>query len=145
MRLCLVIMLLCLAVAGCGTLPDQSAAEEYIQKGSREWAESVATGDTSALERILADDFVGVDPQGNFYDKAKMLANTREAPKYFASNKIGRVTVRFFGHAAVAQGEERWVQHNGLTGRFVWTDTWVYRNGRWKIVAAQDASVKDSK
>lgn len=84
-------------VAGCSTLPDRIEAEAYIREGAKQWADSVATGDTSALERILADDFVGVDPQGNFYDKATMLANTRQAPKYFASNKIGKVTVRFFG------------------------------------------------
>jgi hypothetical protein len=23
-------------------------------------------------------------------------------------------------------------------GRFVWTDTWLQRNGRWQIVAAED-------
>lgn len=132
-----------LNVMGCATLPNLADAEAYIREGAKQWAESVASGDTSALERILADDFMGVDPQGNFYDKAKMIANTREAPKYFASNQIGKVTVRFFGTTAVAQGEESWVRRTGERGRFVWTDTWVYRNGRWQIVAAQDASVKD--
>jgi len=23
-------------------------------------------------------------------------------------------------------------------GRFVWTDTWIRRNGKWQIVAAED-------
>lgn len=91
----------------------------------------------------MADDFVGVDPQGNFYDKATMIANTRQTPKYFASNAIGKVTVRFYGNTAVAQGEENWVRHKGERGRFVWTDTWVYRSGALQIVAAQDASVRE--
>jgi hypothetical protein len=134
-----------IAIQGCASGPNLVDAEKYILESSKQWADSVATGDTAALERILADDFVGVDPQGNVYDKATMLANTREAPKYFASNKIGRVTVRFFGSTAVAQGEESWVRHRGeqLRGRFVWTDTWVYRLGKWQIVAAQDAIAKE--
>lgn len=129
--------------AGCASLPSQTESEQYIRDGAMQWAESVATGDTTVLERILAEDFVGVDPLGKFYDKATMITNTRDGPKYFASNKIGKVTVRFYGTTAVAQGEESWVKHRGEQGRFVWTDTWVYRNGKWQIVAAQDAAVKD--
>ena len=42
---------------------NQKEAERYILESERQWAESVATGDASAIERILADDFVGVDPK----------------------------------------------------------------------------------
>ncbi|MDQ3199926.1 MAG: nuclear transport factor 2 family protein [Verrucomicrobiota bacterium] len=113
-------------------------AERYIIEGARQWAESVATGDTRALERILADDFVGIDPKGRFYDKAKMIADTRDAPKYFVSNHLNEVKVRFYGDTAVAQGYETWERRSGERGRFVWTDTWVRRNGQWQIVAAED-------
>jgi ketosteroid isomerase-like protein len=115
-------------------------AERYIKESERQWAESVVTGDAALVERILAEDFVGVDPDGNFYDKAKMVAETREASKYFISNHLNEVKVRFFGDAAVAQGSESWVRRSGspLRGRFVWTDTWIRRNGKWQIVAAED-------
>ena len=34
---------------------------------------------------------------------------------------------------------ESWVRNKEpLRGRFVWTDTWVLRNGKWQIVAAED-------
>ncbi len=120
-------------------------AERYIKESEREWAESVASGDVRPIERILAEDFVGVDPDGSFYDKAKMLAETREAPKFFISNHLNEVKVRFYGDAAVAQGSETWVRRTGspLRGRFVWTDTWIRRNGRWQIVAAEDLIVPE--
>ena len=41
-------------------------------------------------------------------------------------------------NTAVAQGSESWVRRNGERGRFVWTDTWILRNDRWQIVAAED-------
>ena len=102
--------------------------------------ESVATGDSSVVERILADDFVGVDPKGHFYDKGKMVSDTREASKYFVSNHANEIKVRFYGDTALAQGDETWERRSGdpLRGRFVWTDTWVKRNGKWQIVAAED-------
>jgi hypothetical protein len=65
----------CFLFSTFSTLVGQEANEKdskrYILESERQWADSVATGDTGAAKRILADDFVGVDPEGNFYDKAK--------------------------------------------------------------------------
>jgi len=103
-----------------------------------QWAESVATGDTSAIERILADDFIGVDPKGRLYSKQEMINETRNAPKYFVSNRLNDVKLRLYGSTAIAQGSETWEKRSGEHGRFVWTDTWMRRNDRWQIVAAED-------
>ncbi len=118
--------------------PQQSSAEQYIREGAAQWAESVATGDTTAIERILADDFVGIDTKGDLYNKARAISNTRDSPRNFVSNHLDEVKIRFFGDTAVAQGSESWERRDGTRGRFIWTDTWVRRNGRWQIVAAQD-------
>jgi len=137
-RACITIA--CLAVCGCTQQRDMRDAERYIIESEHQWAESVATGDSSVVERILADDFIGVDPKGGSYNKAKMVSDTRDAPKYFVSNHANEVKVRFYGDTAVAQGDETWERRSGepLRGRFVWTDTWVRRNGKWQIVAAED-------
>src|SRR5438477_7561677 len=97
---------LCCMLCQCTQHDDQKEAERYISDSEREWAESVATGDTSVIERILADDFVGVAPKGRSYDKAKMISDTRESPKYFVSNHANKFRVRFYGDTAVAQGDE---------------------------------------
>jgi ketosteroid isomerase-like protein len=117
----------------------QKEAEDYIRKSESEWAESVANGDATVIERILADDFLGVDPKGKLYDKPTMISETKDGPKHFVSNHLEDVKIRFFGNnTAVAQGSESWVRKSGERGRFVWTDTWILRNGRWQIVAAED-------
>ena len=125
-------------LCNCNAHNDQKEIERYILESERQWAESVATGDTSAIERILADDFVGVDPKGHLYTKRQMIDDTRNAPKYFVSNRLNDVKVRFYGTTAIAQGSETWEKRSGERGRFVWTDTWLQRNGRWQIVAAED-------
>jgi ketosteroid isomerase-like protein len=132
--------LACLVSCACTRDEDHREVERYIIESERQWAESVATGDTSTVERILADDFVGVDPKGRFYDKTQMVSDTREAPKYFLSNHANDIKVRFYGDSAVAQGDETWQRRGGDVprGRFVWTDTWVRRNGKLQIVAAED-------
>jgi ketosteroid isomerase-like protein len=127
-----------LCLCNCNAPKDQKEIERYILESERQWAESVATGDTSAIERILADDFIGVDPKGSLYNKQQMIEETRNAPKYFVSNRLNDVKVRFYGNTAIAQGSETWEKRSGERGRFVWTDTWVRRNGHWQIVAAED-------
>lgn len=125
---------------------DQKDAERYIIESERQWAESVASGDTSAIERVLADDFLGVDTDGSPYDKNKAIADTRSSPKEFISNHLNGAKVRFYGDTAVAQGSESWVRRTEtpLKGRFVWTDTWIKRNGLWQIVAAEDLIVPET-
>jgi ketosteroid isomerase-like protein len=130
--------LVCCGFCSCRPSYDQKEAERYITESEKQWAESVASGDKSVIERILADDFVGVDPKGGLYDKAKMVSETADAPKYFASNHLNEVKIRFYGDTAIARGNESWERKNGERGRFVWTDTWLRRNGRWQIVAAED-------
>src|SRR5947207_3052620 len=121
--------LFCLAFCHCTLDRKQDEAEQYILQSEHQWAESLASGDTTVIERVLADDFIGADPVGNSYDKAKMVSRTRDAPKYFVSNHVNQVKVRFYGDTAVAQGDETWERRSGepRRARFVWTDTWVRR------------------
>ena len=133
----------CLLLCQCAKPSDQKADELYIRDSERQWAESVASGDASVVERILANDFIGVDPHGRIYDKAEMISDTREGPKFFASNHLNEVKIRFYGDTAVAQGSESWERRTGERGRFVWTDTWLRRNDRWEIVAAEDLTVPE--
>jgi ketosteroid isomerase-like protein len=134
------IAVICFVVLfGCGSKPDYQQAEQYIRQSEKDWAESVASGDSAIIVRILADDFIGVDPEGNHYTKQQMVRDTYDAPKYFLSNHLNDVKVRFYGNTAVAQGDETWVKRkDSSTARFVWTDTWVLRNDKWQIVAAED-------
>ena len=135
---CALTILAMLFLCDCSIQKDQKETERYILESERQWAESVATGDISAIERILADDFIGVDPKSRLYTKQQMIGDTRSAPKHFVSNRLNDVKVRFYGNTAVAQGSETWEKRSGERGRFVWTDTWLQRNGRWQIVAAED-------
>ena len=119
---------------------DYEKARQYIMESEKQWAEAVASGDSTVVQRILADDFIGVDTKGFQYNKEHEVHNTPEGPKYFKSNRLNSIKIRFYGDMAVAQGDEIWVRYSGeqLTGRFVWTDTWLLRNDKWQIVAAED-------
>ena len=119
-------------------------AEKYIKECERQWAESTASGDTSRVKQFVAEDFVGVDPDGSFYNKEQAISETADGPKEYVSNHLDdNVKVRFYGDAAVVQGSETWERReaNPKRGKFVWTDTWIRRNGRRQVVASEDLIV----
>jgi ketosteroid isomerase-like protein len=133
-------LLLCLIIVIAGCKSSHDSDRKLIEDSERQWAESVATNDSSVVERILADDFIWIAPDGTRWSKAQVVADARKGPGDFTSNHLEEVTVRFFGDTAVAQGSESWTRSSSTqrTGRFVWTDTWIRRDGRWQIVAAED-------
>lgn len=119
---------------------DRASDRANIRQAESDWAESVVSNDLSVLERVLADDFVGVDIDGSHYSKADAIKDYRTRPSEFASNHLNEVEIRFYGDAAVAQGNESWKKKDGTNGKFIWTDTWIRRGGKWQIVAAEDLS-----
>ena len=119
---------------------SQTEAERYIKSSESAWAESVATNDASVVERILAEDCVWV-LDGRITTKSQAIAEAKSGPGNFLSNHLEYAHVRFFGDTAVVQGSEIWTRKGGHRGRFVWTDTWLRRHGKWQIVAAEDVSV----
>jgi hypothetical protein len=115
------------------------AYRAYIQKVESDWAESVASHDCSVPARVMADGFVGVEVDGSQYTKASSLKYCHEHPTKFAANHLGGVEIQFYSDTtAIARGYEDWKLKDGKSGRFYWTDTWVKRNGKWQVVAAED-------
>jgi type II secretory pathway pseudopilin PulG len=126
-----------------GTRRDaqQSKAEQYIKERETRRAEAASQGDTDTIERVLADDFVGVAPDGSFYGKATEITNKRnDHGTVTVSNQVNDITVRSYGDTAGAQGSETWGVRNAnpQRGSYVWTDTGVKRNGKWQVVAEED-------
>jgi hypothetical protein len=105
----------------------------------REWGQSLVSGDPKVVERMLADDFVGVDTKGKLYRKAAEVGWVRSAgaSSHFTSDIMNDVIIRFYGITAVAQGSDSWTGKSSKKGRFVWTDVWAKRHGRWQIVATE--------
>jgi len=52
-----------------------------------------------------------------------------------------------YGNAAVARGIDIWKMagSEGKQRSSTWTDTWIRIEGKWRLVAAQDAESQPSK
>ena len=125
--------------AGAASSRDRAADERAVIEGERAWGQAYVTGDVAVVRRLLADDFLGVDPRGRFYDKASVIKDVRDGPRG-TSDAVGPVTVRFYGDTAIAQAHEREVgpAPERKPAQRVFTDTWIKLDGQWRIVAAED-------
>ena len=133
---------LVLAQQGRWASAEDPVAKKMIQD-ERDWAEAGCTQRTVG-EQFLADDFQGTAPSGDRYDKTEALktdASLKERDCHLDDAKV-----RFFGDSmAVIYGSERALR-SGKDGKesmrcLVWTDTWIRRNSKWEIIAAQDTAV----
>lgn len=119
-----------------------NAAAKYMVNAERQWAEDACTH-KKITEKILADDFQGTSPEGKRYTKSDELADTPDLSKTARDCRLIDAKVRFFGDAlAMVYGSESSVRKlkdgTEKSRCLIWTDTWLKRNDRWQIIAAQD-------
>ena len=100
------------------------------------------------VETLLADDFLGTSPQGKLYSKQEAITRSKASKEMAHSCQTYEVKVHFFGdNVALLYGSESaiWTTAAGTehARKLIWTDTWLKRNGKWQIVAAQDMPAKN--
>jgi hypothetical protein len=95
--------------------------------------------DPSALETILADDFIHVLPMG-FVTKREQIDFMRShpAPKDGTTRRFDDLRVRVYGIAGVATGIVVATAPDGTIDRTAFTDVFAFRDGHWQAVNAQE-------
>jgi hypothetical protein len=130
--------------------PDAATTEQTVTQLERDWSqvglkkENLAK-DLKTLDRILADDWVGLDFQGTANTKAQSIANLKTGSATTQSFELGPMKVRVFGSTAVVTGsdtEKSMYKGKDSSGKYVWTDVFVNRNGRWQAVASESTRVE---
>lgn len=125
--------------------------QDQVVAAERAWSEAFLRHDLSALSRLLADDFVGIDGRGVVSDKAAELDEARPpapgAPA-LVGEALSDVRVRLYGDTAIltAVNTARFSPGPGETGestvRYRRTTVWVWRDGRWQCVSFHGSRIQ---
>jgi len=110
------------------------------------WRNAALTGDTKAMDALLADDYVAITPSGTLQTKAETLDNLRSGKVHFTLLTITDRKVRFYGTTAVVTSlatMEATTPEGPVTGDYRYTRVYV-RNaqGKWKIVSFEASHVR---
>ena len=123
---------------------DTSSVEKSLMQMERDWTQAGLKNDAAALEKIVADDWVGIDFEGKAITKAESLADMKSGASTVQSVELGPMKVRVFGNTAVVTGsdtEKSTYKGKDSSGKYVWTDVFVMRNGHWQAAASQSMKV----
>ena len=117
---------------------QRSSVEQAIRQLDRERIQAQIGADAVALERIYADDFIGVGPSGIVRTKAQVISDFTAGDLKFQSITTDEVQVRVYENTAVETGLSTMVGQD--KGKAVPRDTrftrvWVKQQGRWRLVA----------
>lgn len=149
-RITLTLALLCCAAAivfGRGrtlAADSSSAAQEAVTQLEQKWLQNEY--DPATLNSILADDFIHVLATG-FISKQQHIAYVQAHPQQkLLKRQFAQLRVRVYGSVAIANGiVAEMPAKDGAALKFVFTDVFVFRNGRWQAVNAQETPMSQKK
>ena len=114
--------------------------ERYLRQIDGEWNEAYPNRDIETLNRIIADDWKGIDGAGQIISKQQLLERVAANPDPFDSHQFDEFSLRVFGGTAIITGR---LSGKGRSkdGDFSleqrYTRVYVKRDNRWYAVATQ--------
>jgi ketosteroid isomerase-like protein len=145
MRKILVISVLIFTTVSITLAQEQSArtnqnrsVEQVIRQLDHERIQAQIGANAVALNRIYADDFIGIGPSGTVRTKSQVISDFTSGDLKFQSIITEDVRVRVYGNTAVETGRSTMIgQDKGKAvprdNRF--TRVWIKQVGRWRLVA----------
>ena len=117
---------------------QRGGVEQEIRQLDHERIQAQIGADAAALDRIYADDFIGVGPSGTVRTKPQVISDFTSGQLKFQSITTDEVQVRVYGNTAVETGLSTMIGQD--KGKAVPRDTrftrvWVKQQGRWRLVA----------
>jgi ketosteroid isomerase-like protein len=126
---------------------DDKAVQELIAFRNR-YIEAEENRDTAFLNKILADDFFALNPQGRLLNKEQQLENLKRPDRTLKVLNPRDTQVHFYGDGKVAILTEH-VTVDGMDkgkpfgGEYRFLRVFAKQNGEWKVVLAQGAPMPE--
>jgi ketosteroid isomerase-like protein len=115
---------------------DTEQVAGQLQKSELDWVAAIVAKDTSTIDRLLAEDFVGTTNEQR-YSKSDAIEDVKSGSH--ESLTLDEIDIRVFGDTAIAtmvQNEKSRHDNEDFSGRYLFTNVWVKRNGEWRAVAS---------
>jgi len=123
----------CVSSAG-----NESDPVSTLKQLDQERIQAQVGADAAALDRLYAEDFIGIGPSGTVRTKPQVIADFTSGSLRFQSITTDDVLWRVYGDTAVETGRSTMDGQDKTKAvprdnRF--TRVWVKQQGRWQLVA----------
>jgi ketosteroid isomerase-like protein len=123
--------------AAAGNKPDAESSK--IIALENKWNAAYERGDITAMNSLLADDFVITVEDGSTYSKPGYIAHNGDSTLHVEISTMSDLRVRIHGDTAVVTG----AYHEKGTSKGKpyeyydrFTDVWMNMNDRWQVIAS---------
>jgi hypothetical protein len=138
-------ILICALLVPSARSADESAEKSKLIALENAWNQAQLHADAKALEGLVSEQYVYTDYDGTLMNKSQFLADIQDPSFQTTLSTNEDVRVFVYEGAAIVTGtyhtkgiyKHKPVDH---WGRF--TDTWLFRNGRWQCVATHTNLIK---
>ena len=111
--------------------------EEELLKLENAFAEAIVNNDLESIRRLVADDWIIIDPNGEIVDRTRFFEVIKSGVLTHDMMKSKDSRVRVYGDSAVVTAVTRtkgkFMGHDFSTQERA-TDVFVKRDGRWQCV-----------
>lgn len=130
-----------------GLFPHHESAHKEIEGLELDWRQAQLSNNVSEVDRLLADDYLGISANGTLETKADELTRRRSGTLRITQLDLSDIKVRIYGDTAVVTSKADLVGKNGdrdISGRFRYTRVYSNRDGQWRIVSFEASRISQS-
>jgi ketosteroid isomerase-like protein len=131
-----------------GNLPHPDHGEKEVHRTiaalEEQWRAATLSNDVAAIDRMLADDYVGIGPDGTIASKADEMAARRDGQRKLTQIDVLERKVRIYGTTAVVTSRAIVTgvyDTMPLTGEFRYTRVYNLSHGQWRIVSFEASPI----
>ncbi|HEY2171807.1 MAG TPA: DUF4440 domain-containing protein [Candidatus Angelobacter sp.] len=120
---------------------EPTITQDELVRRTQELFDSVVPGNAEPFKKYFAEDAMFFDEKGRSMDKTALVKDIQPMPKgYSGTIKLVRPKSHIEGNVAILSydlDETETIFGQNMTARYHETDTWMWRGGKWQIVAGQ--------
>jgi ketosteroid isomerase-like protein len=127
---------------------ERHESRHEIDQLEQTWKDALMRRSASAMEGLLADDYIAITPNGTLQSKDQTLANLRAGATQIKSIDFSDRKVRFYGQTALvtSRAEVSGTNAEGdFSGSYRYTRVYVRdEQGKWKIVSFEASRIRNT-
>jgi ketosteroid isomerase-like protein len=124
--------------------PHHDSTHKEIEGLEMDWRQAQLTNNISVVDRLLADDYLGISANGTLETKADELASRRSGTLHITELELSDIKVRIYGDTAGVTSKAELVGKKGdrdISGRYRYTRVYSNRAGEWRIVSFEASRI----